>query len=151
MKFLSAISVTLAMATGMAAAMPTDMTPTAMTPEVNARAIEAANLADASALIYLARIEQKEVTGPLPLIISLIGKLLPGNLSGSLNNAVAELFKGGDFILNGPLDFIEQLLRLNIPGALRSGLNTVLGTLKSLPKDAVNIIGGGPKPKPKTP
>ncbi len=80
------------------------------------------------------------------MISVIVGIIGPG-LAASLQNAVAELFKGGDFVLNGPLDIIENLLKLNIPRALRSSLTTILNTAKSLPKDATNIIGGGKKPE----
>lgn len=46
--------------------------------------------------------------------LATLTKLLPPSLAASLQNAVAELFKGGDFVLNGPLDAIEDLLKGNI-------------------------------------
>lgn len=143
MKFLSVLSSTLALATGLAAAVPKNMAPKANTREMMA----APNITDAASLAQFVRMNEKEFTGPLPAVISVIGGLIGPGLAGSLQNAVAELFKGGDFVLNGPLDIIENLLKLNIPGALRSSLTTILNTAKSLPKDASNIIGGGKKPE----
>lgn len=144
MKFLSTLSAALALTTGMAAAVPMNLTL-----ESHMAMQTPPNITDVETLVRFVRINQKEFTGPLPLLISVIGGLLGPSLAGSLQNAVAELFKGGDLVLNGPLDAIEQLLKLNLPGALKSVLGTIVNTLKSLPKDATNIIGGGKKPEKK--
>lgn len=124
MRILSALSATLALAAGMAAAVPMKAAP-----EAHAMAMMTTpKISDLESVARFVRINEREITGPLPPVIALIAKLLPANLQGSLQKAVTELFNAGDYVLNGPEDFIEKLLKLDIPGSLRRGLNTLLGT-----------------------
>ncbi|KAJ2978123.1 hypothetical protein NQ176_g3994 [Zarea fungicola] len=157
MKLISNLSAILLFTTGMTAAVPVGVTAGApkMVAVIQNRTttdipetLEKTNIAlrmnlDSASIV---RINEKEFTGLLPTFIAFIGTLLGPGLSGSLQAAIAELFKGGDLFLNGPLDVIERLLKLDISGALRTALNTILGFLKSLPKDATTIITGGQKP-----
>lgn len=149
MKLTSALSVALTLTAGMAAAVPVGMTtgvPELTAPLAITGAPAAPNVTETANITSLLQpLREKELTGPLPLLISLIGGIIGPGLSGSVQNAVGELFKGGDLVLNGPLDIIQKLLHLNLPGAAGSLVNTIFGTLKGLPKDAVNIIGGGQK------
>ncbi|KAJ2981559.1 hypothetical protein NQ176_g1953 [Zarea fungicola] len=154
MKLTSALSVTLALTTRMTAAVPVGMATdvselTAGGPLTGAPEMTTTNVTNTASITSHSEnpqpLREKELTGPLPLLISLIGGIIGPSLSGSVQNAVGELFKGGDLVLNGPLDIIEKLLHLNLPGAAGSLFNTIFGTLKGLPKDAVNIIGGGQK------
>ncbi|KAJ2964714.1 hypothetical protein NQ176_g10777 [Zarea fungicola] len=137
MKLLSVLSATLALATGMAAAAPTNAT----SDESMMRAV---NITDAPSSLLPVQINEKAATGPLPEVLSKISNLLDPKLAGSFQKAAAELLKGGDFILNGPVDAIEQLLKMkDLDPKLRTALSEILDLLKSLPKDAV---GGGKKP-----
>lgn len=71
-----------------------------------------------------------------------ITKLIGSNgLTKAGQDLVAELFKGGDAVLNLPGDAINKLLSGQPDQALQAIIQGATGTIGSLPGDAAKIIG----------
>lgn len=85
----------------------------------------------------------REATPGLAEILTIVTKLLPPPLANALQNGVAEIFKGGDAVLNVPLDAVEGVLNGDPKKAVGGTLKGIVQTIGSLPKDAANILGVG--------
>ncbi|KAK2591970.1 hypothetical protein QQS21_010342 [Conoideocrella luteorostrata] len=130
MKFIGTISAVLA-AAGIAAAAPTNGAPNTHL-----------NFASGTPSAHSTELDKREYNrggafGPFTGLLN----GLPAPLSDSLQNAVAEVFKGGDAFLNTPLDAADNIASGNVGGAGQSFASNVGGTLKSLPGDAKKIFG----------
>lgn len=105
----------------MAAAMPLNEAANAHTMAMTATP----NTPGVESFARTVRISERQLTGPLPIYIASVKRMLSPSLADSLDKAVVELLEKGDPAVNGPSDLVKQLLKLNIPGRLRSGLESI--------------------------